>query len=314
MNCANKTPKNSLTYSMPLWLAFVCLVFIVSGCTSTTANRYKIKQDTAPNFDYGDIVYPEIVPVYEPYNTWTSKPYEILGKNYTPLSSGQGIEQEGTASWYGQKFHGHKTANGEIFDMFGLTAAHKTLPLPSYIKVSNLDNGKTAIVRVNDRGPFHGNRVLDLSYGAAKKLGYHKHGVAKIKFEVIHVAESGEMRLGKLPDLYTYANGQLLVKTKPVEIIETPRQIADVTPIEPLSQTSEPGFFVQVMAMSNGEKAKSLALGLSNLLQVPNIVPKIANIYKLQLGPLVNEQKAQKVIKELKKIGFEQAFAIEVLP
>jgi rare lipoprotein A len=288
------------------------MLLLMSGCTSKPAGRYSIKQDTAPNFKYGEIEYPEIVPAFEPYNKWTSRPYKVLGKHYTPITTGLGFEQEGKASWYGQKFHGHKTANGEIFDMFALTAAHKTLPLPSFIKVSNLDNGKSAIVRVNDRGPFHGNRVLDLSYGAAKKLGYHKHGVARVKIEVIHVDENGDIRLGKNPDLFSYNEGELIANTPMIQ--PKPAQIAKTQTFEAVIEPEQTGFFVQVMAMSNGEKARSLATGLSNLLQVPNMVPKIANIYKLQLGPLVNEQKANNIIQELKKIGFEQAFTVEVSP
>ena len=324
MRCAKNSNQRSVFNLTHIWQASVCLLLIVSGCTSKPANRYSIKHDTAPNFEYGEIEYPEIVPVFEPYNTWTSRPYKVLGKHYIPIATGQGFEEQGSASWYGQKFHGHKTANGEIFDMFALTAAHKTLPLPSYIKVSNLDNGKTAIVRVNDRGPFHGNRVLDLSYGAAKKLGYHKYGVANVKVEVIHIAKNGEIRLGKNIDLFNYNNGELLAISELIipqekssqesSSQESSSQIAQAANQETIAFGQQAAIFVQVMAMSNGEKAQSLATGLSNLLQVPNMIPKIANIYKLQLGPLANEQKAQNVIEELKKIGFKQAFTVEVLP
>ena len=312
MRRAKRSYQFSISKESMLCLAFSCLLLLISGCSSKPASRYSIKQDTAPNFKYGEIEYPEIVPAFEPYNKWTSRPYKVLGKHYTPIATGLGFEQKGSASWYGQKFHGHKTANGEVFDMFALTAAHKTLPLPSFIKVSNLDNGKTAIVRVNDRGPFHGNRVLDLSYGAAKKLGYHKHGVARVKIEVIHVGENGDIRLGNRSDTFSYEEGELIAN---IPIIEpNPAQTATIPVDDEIVEAEQTGFFVQVMAMSNGEKARSLATGLSNLLQVPNMVPKIANIYKLQLGPLVNEQKANNIIQELKKIGFEQAFTVEVSP
>ena len=312
MRRANSICQFSVSKGPLLCLAFSCALLLITGCTSKPSGRYSIKQDTAPNFKYGEIEYPEIVPIFEPYNKWTSRPYKVLGKHYTPISTGLGFEQEGSASWYGQKFHGHKTANGEIFDMFALTAAHKTLPLPSFIKVSNLDNGKTAIVRVNDRGPFHGSRVLDLSYGAAKKLGYQKNGVARVKIEVIHVDENGDIRLGKNTDLFSYNAGELIANA-PIIVVE-PAQIEPFETGVTLTEAKRTGYFVQVMAMSNGEKARSLAIGLSNLLQVPNMVPKIANIYKLQLGPLVDEQKANNIIEELKKIGFEQAFRVEVSP
>lgn len=300
-------------------LAVLGALMSMGGCTSSPSNgssdvksRYSIKQDTAPNFEYGDIEYYEVVPELEPHNKWTSRPYQVLGNKYYPMASAAGFEEKGSASWYGQKFHGHKTANGEIFDMFALTAAHKTLPLPSFVRVSNLQNGKSAIVRVNDRGPFHGDRIIDLSYGAAKKLGYHHHGVANVKVEVLHVNEAGDITIGNNPQLYMYRDGGLVAKQ--ASSATNNDLFANNEMHTPSDVLLPSGFFVQVMAMENGDKAKTLAAGLSNLLQVPNVVPKIANIYKLQLGPLANEQMAKNIIQELKKIGFEQAFTVEVLP
>lgn len=302
---AQKMPTSSRTL---MFGVFACSLMFLNGCTSAPTGRYAIKQDTAPGFDYGDIVYDEIVPQSEPHNKWTSRPYEVLGKKYYPMASAVGFEEEGGASWYGLKFHGHKTANGEIFDMFALTAAHKTLPLPSFVRVSNLQNGKSAIVRVNDRGPFHDDRIIDLSYGAAKKLGYYKYGVADVKLEVLHVNEAGEIRIGSKPQLYVYSEGDLIAKQALVA------KEANLLALDDSRTSTSPtsGLFVQVMAMENGDKIKEFAEGLSNLLQVPNVLPKIANVYRLQLGPLETEQKAQNVIQELKKMGFEQAFAVEV--
>jgi len=283
------------------WLS-ILIVLGLQGCSSPSNNRYAIKHDTAPNFDYGEIEYSDIIPVYEPYNIWTSKPYQVLGQYYTPLITGEGHEEEGKASWYGQKFHGHKTANGEIFDMFALSAAHKTLPLPSFVKVTNLSNNESVTVRVNDRGPFHDDRIIDLSYGAAKKLGFHKQGVANIKLEVIHVSEEGQVTIGKSA-------------VKPSDsLIEDPVLVKQNITSDLPRMNQAPSLFVQVMAMQNEEKIKSLALGLSNLLQVSTSTPKVANVYKLQLGPLSSEQKAEKLIQELYKIGFDEAFAVEVTP
>lgn len=313
MRCAkNRTMISALPFRGIAGIVALCLL-LLGGCTTSPTGRYKIAQDTAPSFDYGDISYNQVVPIAEPYNKWTARPYVVLGKQYYPLQSGEGFEEEGKASWYGEKFHGHKTANGEIFDMFALTAAHKTLPLPSFVRVSNLKNGKSTIVRVNDRGPFHGKRVIDLSYGAAKMLGYHKEGVTDVKLEILHVTENGDITIGNNKQLYVYEDGQLIAKRAPQpnrqETLIAQNKLTNFADME-----SPPGFFVQVMAMENGDKAKDLATGLSNLLQVPNLIPKIANIYKLQLGPLANEQKAENIIKELKKIGFEQAFTVEVSP
>lgn len=113
----------------------------------------------------------EPVPQYEPYSAGgNSKSYEVFGKRYHVLNSAEGFRETGLASWYGKKFHGRKTSNGERYDMFALTAAHKNLPLPTYARVTNLGNGKSVIVRINDRGPFHAGRIIDLSYAAAVKL------------------------------------------------------------------------------------------------------------------------------------------------
>jgi len=99
-------------------------------------------------------------------------PYTVLGKTYTLLPESRGYKEQGLASWYGQKFHGRNTSNGEVYDMYAMTAAHKTLPIPSYVKVTNLDNGRSIVVRVNDRGPFHTDRIIDLSYAGAVKLDF----------------------------------------------------------------------------------------------------------------------------------------------
>jgi rare lipoprotein A len=108
------------------------------------------------------------------------KPYKISGKWYQPLPYARGYRERGLASWYGKKFHGRKTANGETYNMYGISAAHKTLPLGTYVTVKNLDNGKTLVVRINDRGPFVKGRIIDLSYGAAKKLGVVGPGTARV--------------------------------------------------------------------------------------------------------------------------------------
>lgn len=148
--------------------------------------RYSILQDHAPSGDIKVDHLPDLVPKYEPKSRGGNKsPYSVWGKSYYVMNSAEGYTAEGTASWYGQKFHGHKTSNGETYDMYSFSAAHKSLPLPTYLKVTNLDNQRSVIVRVNDRGPFHGNRLIDLSYAAAARLGYHKKGLARVRIEAI---------------------------------------------------------------------------------------------------------------------------------
>ena len=134
-----------------------------------------------PNLnDIGDAV-----PRLEPLHPFANRPYMALGQTYTPETEIKSYQQEGVASWYGKRFHGKKTASGELYDMYGMTAAHRTLPIPSYVRVTSLANGKSVIVRVNDRGPFSKNRLIDLSYVAAHKLEYLGAGSTLVRVEAI---------------------------------------------------------------------------------------------------------------------------------
>ncbi|KRB87822.1 septal ring lytic transglycosylase RlpA family protein [Noviherbaspirillum sp. Root189] len=126
---------------------------------------------------------PDAEPRVEPYYARNSRPYVVFGKTYTPITHDQPFKQRGVGSWYGKKFHGQKTASGELYDMYKMTAAHPTLPIPSYVRVTNLTNDKQIIVRVNDRGPFHSSRIIDLSYTAALKLGYLGSGSTQLEIE-----------------------------------------------------------------------------------------------------------------------------------
>ena len=126
---------------------------------------------------------PDAEPKVEPYSTRGNKPYVVFGKTYTPITDSNPLKQRGVGSWYGKKFHGQKTSSGELYDMYKMSAAHPTLPIPSYARVTNVRNGMQVIVRVNDRGPFHSSRIIDLSYTAALKLGYLAHGSTELEVE-----------------------------------------------------------------------------------------------------------------------------------
>ncbi len=167
------------------------LLIVLAGCSSAPEKRpggyYK---DDGPhekppaNLD----AIPDAKPRTEPLHKFANRPYDRFGKTYTPLASAAGFKQRGLASWYGKKFHGQKTSSGELYDMYAMTAAHPTLPIPSYVRVTNLANRKSVVVRVNDRGPFHGDRIIDLSYAAAHKLGFVQRGSAEVEVESIAVA------------------------------------------------------------------------------------------------------------------------------
>jgi len=143
--------------------------------------------DGPPNVPFDVDALPELVPRDEPLARYGNhSPYEVLGHRYKVLSRSAGYVERGTASWYGTKFHGRLTSTREPYDMYQFSAAHKTLPLPSYARVTRLDNGKSVIVRINDRGPFVGSRLIDLSYAAAVKLGVHLSGTAPVEVRVLH--------------------------------------------------------------------------------------------------------------------------------
>jgi rare lipoprotein A len=151
-------------------------------------SRYALAQDTAPlkTIAPDEVFDAELQP--DPIlSLGNMSPYSIDGVSYTILEEYRDYREQGTASWYGAKFTGHKTSNGELYDLYKPSAAHKSLPIPSYARVTNLDNGKSIVVRVNDRGPFHSDRLIDLSYAAAVKLGYMEKGTARVEVEVIPV-------------------------------------------------------------------------------------------------------------------------------
>jgi rare lipoprotein A len=309
---------------------YTILIFAVSGLSacSVSNSRYSQKQDGVPEFHYAELALVDATPRYEEYAPANFRPYTVLGKYYTPMRTAKGFEEYGQASWYGQKFHGHLTSNGEIYDMFSMTAAHKTLPLPSFVKITNLDNQRVTIVRVNDRGPFHPGRVIDLSYAAAKKLDVLSTGVANVKVQVVHVDEAGVMTVGAgkpqqpdvPPSLEQGENSPVMVaRLNTKTTLEDRVEVESAAP--PISRTlaaaiandSKPDqIFVQVAAFSNQKTVIELSEGLARLYQVPSDAPMIDNIYRLRLGPLINEQKAEKLIQDLKSIGFDSAFPVTV--
>jgi len=128
---------------------------------------------------------PDAEPRSEPLHRYANRPYKVFGTEYVPLAQVQAFRQTGVASWYGRRFHGQKTSSGELYDMYAMTAAHPTLPIPSYVRVTSLANGRSVVVRVNDRGPFHASRVIDLSYAAAYRLGFIQAGSARVEVESV---------------------------------------------------------------------------------------------------------------------------------
>lgn len=177
-------------------VAAIALAFmILAGCAGfgalestdpgPNAGRYALAQDRGPaqTLSYDDVEDVEVV--FEPPSRGGNSDYTLFGQHYEIMPTAEGYVEEGYASWYGEKFHGHTTSNGETYDMYQVTAAHKTLPLPTFVEVTNLENGESVIARVNDRGPFHEDRIIDMSYAAAVRLGFANRGVARVRVEAL---------------------------------------------------------------------------------------------------------------------------------
>ncbi|MGB5445849.1 MAG: septal ring lytic transglycosylase RlpA family protein [Psychromonas sp.] len=172
-------------FKISLMLLLISLL-VACSASKTSKGRYAIDQDYGPDNipPLGHIE--DVYPHYEPYSIAGNKDYNVMGIDYKVLTGITKLREHGKASWYGHKFHGHLTSNGERYDMFTMSAAHKNLPLPSYVTVKNLENNKQIIVRINDRGPFHEGRIIDLSYAAAYKLGILKNGTANVEINLLH--------------------------------------------------------------------------------------------------------------------------------
>lgn len=185
-------------------LAVGAFVLVLAGCSSPPDSRYADAHDSAPPQAISAAEVVDAVPRPDPIlSAGNASPYKVNGVTYNIIENHRGYREQGIASWYGAKFNGHETSNGEIYDLYQASAAHKTLPIPSYARVTNLDNGKSVVVRVNDRGPFHSERLIDLSYAAAVKLGYMERGTARVEVEVIDVVGVDDRR-GSISGDYRY--------------------------------------------------------------------------------------------------------------
>ena len=241
---------------------------------------------------------PNAVPKKEPLHSRTNRPYKALGETYRPMASYQPYKKSGVASWYGKRFHGKKTSNGETYDMYSMTAAHTILPLPSYAKVTNPANGRSVIVRVNDRGPFKHSRIIDLSYAAAYKLGYTNKGSTLVEVEAIDPDKA---------DSYADNNTDSQVEATPVTTVEPSPSTA---PVEQTKVTSnddiqlETGFFVQAGAFKNEVNADNLI----NKLQALDIdqnsgINKVYNngLHRLKIGPFETKLGADKTAADIRR-------------
>ncbi|MDO8787171.1 MAG: septal ring lytic transglycosylase RlpA family protein [Sulfuritalea sp.] len=224
---------------------------------------------------------PDAVPKVEPLHRFANNPYSVLGHDYVPLRGIAPYKARGIGSWYGRKFHGQKTSSGEPYDMYGMTAAHPTLPIPSYVRVSNPANGKSVVVRVNDRGPFHSGRLIDLSWTAAWKLGYIGAGSTVVEVESLLPGQT----LAAAP-----AQAQATVDD-PIA------RMAAQEPDPPLPQVQDArGHFLQLGAFGNRDNAEALRARLTRELgdlAGKLVVQSAGKLFRVQLGPWPDAAAAQ---------------------
>jgi len=233
---------------------FVVLLLIV-GCSS--APVIFEPQDGPPSSGRGDLEkLPDLTPKTESKSRYGNRTtYEVRGKTYRVLNSAAGYSEVGNASWYGSKFHGRKTSSGEPYDMYRLSAAHKSLPLPTYVRVTNLANGRSAIVRVNDRGPFHSDRIIDLSYAGAVKLGFVDKGTARVRVETViteipgnYLLQAGAFAAFQAAD--NLANNLKALTGKPTFVVKTNQDQLYRVRVGPMSKEAE-ALRIQALMIKN---------------------------------------------------------------
>lgn len=269
-------------------------------------------KDGAPWWDVDVSRIPDAIPMPH-YGPVKASPYVVFGKQYYPIQDARRYQAVGPASWYGTKFHGQATANGETYDLYGMTAAHKTLPLPSYVRVTNLDNGKTVTLRVNDRGPFYSDRIIDLSFAAAKKLDFAEKGTARVKVEGIDPHEWWAQQGRPVP--LVLANNQPARATlaEPVAQPVAPvveqyspppaQHAAAVLPVQIDAKKNDSvaasGLYLQVGAFANPDAAELLKAKLSQATGAPVFISSVVReqqiLHRVRMGPISSEGEAEQL-------------------
>lgn len=234
---------------------------------------------------------PDAMPKFEPLHRFANNPYSVFGRDYVPLRDIRPYKARGVGSWYGRKFHGQKTSSGEPYDMYGMTAAHPTLPIPSYVRVSNPANGKSVVVRVNDRGPFHSGRLIDLSWTAAYKLGYIGTGSTVVEVESVLPGQTLAVAVPRSGEPGTQSAPTPTVVDDPIAAL------AAAEPEPPLPQVQDVrGHFLQLGAFGNRDNAEALrarlARELGNLAE-KLVVQSAGKLFRVQLGPWPDAAAAQ---------------------
>jgi rare lipoprotein A len=278
--------------------------------------RYSLLEDQGPEVDIEVANIPDAIPKKEQRTiAGNLSPYTVLGKTYYVQPNAAKYSEVGLASWYGKKFHGERTSNGEIYNMFAMTAAHKTLPIPCYVRVTNLSNNKNVLLRVNDRGPFHEDRVIDLTYTAAKKLDFHRAGTTKVRVEIMNMGDfipmsiaavktdSGNKLIGALAQEATGAQYPDSTKTASIGAVKSNEASNSIKPgmtaaknsaIKPVETAMAPAY-LQVGAFASQGGALALQQNLKAYTKLPIVLMPVADrkIFRVLIGPITDATELQ---------------------
>lgn len=251
------------------------------------------------------------IPVVEAYSRTGNKPYAVFGKTYTPIvDSTSAFKQRGRASWYGKKFHGKRTSSGETYDMYKVTAAHPVLPIPSFARVTNLSNGKQIIVRINDRGPFHSERIMDLSYTAALKLGILGKGSSEVELERLLPDDIAKMEENRKNQVEPQAVA--ITSAVQLDLIDSAQRTSlPASPINADRALGSEAYYLQLAAFglrSNAEASLQRLQQSLKQIKLPKDLQDFAivqqgNLYRLQSGPYASREAATTVLEQLAASG-----------
>jgi rare lipoprotein A len=288
----------------------IVLTALLAGCGSAPkkpeASQAKYYADDGPPDKIPDDLdrVPEAVPRDEAFNKLANRPYTVFGQTYAPVVNKEPFRQRGIASWYGRKFQGQKTASGEPYDMFKMTAAHKTLPIPSYARVTNVANGKSVVVRINDRGPFHSDRVIDLSYAAAARIGIAARGSGMV--EVERVFEPATTVASAAPVAPAPVAVPATAPAPPAASVATPlappERIAEIeTPV--VSKDAE-GLWLQLGAFASAQSAEifrdKVARDMPWILE-PFAIVQHGGLSRVRLGPYHTRAEADAIADKVRQ-------------
>lgn len=290
-------------------ICIILLLTVMSACSTQNNNsRYQQKHDSTPTRTPNASELINATPRAETHSRGGNKHYQVFGKHYQVLKTAENFSQTGTASWYGKKFHGHLTSNGEIYDMYAMSAAHKNLPLPTYLKVTNNSNAKSVIVRVNDRGPFHQSRIIDLSYSAAYKLDMLKTGTADVTITAINDFSAEGIEKLQLNTPHLTADNTVITALPKEKVVTIPH--AGIKQVQGKASSS-PAFknkFIQVFASKSQLQASKIAKALLQQHKKNTEIEEKNGIFRVLVGPIITNDELTRLLLAIKDNGHPKAF------